>query len=704
MKPLAVLLLLGTTPVYSAIDLDGSQVEYPLAEGDPSPVGDPLIYVPDQHDCPLPCVDYSNVHKWTPFFSVDRLRRCEQPMLLQFSVSHPLDDPTTDVLVRSCTLGADPSEGDRTIINATSVEFENPKTADGLVEISLDVAPACAIEGQERKGELSLSRSSGFGQASGSDVAALLHYMEEFFNVKDNCDETLLFAYSKKTVAGVYIGAGLGKQTIASSLEAVAQGLQNTASVANRTLAQLCDIESKAEQIFGISIDTTGNILAVQRAAFDWVQGKCAIDGILDVPEDTLAVKIFDIAGASFSDDVALALNGTSNSGPSSRSNLRQITQNAGVMKRSTCSYIQVQAGDGCTSLAAKCGIRGADFTKYNSKTNLCSTLQEGDYVCCSAGDPYVPSKPDAPVQNADGTCSSYLIQNGDTCSSLAEKYGLTVDDIESFNKGKTWAWTECGKMLLGYNMCLSEGAPPLPPPQQGAECGPLVPGTQQPTDSTINMADLNPCPLKACCSNWGFCGPFAAHCEIHAPEDGGPGSKLEGYSSSCVSNCGNEIKQNSGPPTAFNRIGYYESWNLGRDCLWLNASNANTDGTYTHMHWGFAEIDPNTWKPIITDPHGQWEGFKKLENIKKIISFGGWAYSTEPATYNIIRSAIITNRETFATNIAQFLEDEGLDGVDIDWEYPGVCYLNIIDGSQIIFPHCYSLTDQVFFRPQISW
>lgn len=86
--------------------------------------------------------------------------------------------------------------------------------------------------------------------------------------------------------------------------------------------------------------------------------------------------------------------------------------------------------------------------------------------------------------------------------------------------------WTECKNMLLGYNMCLSDGKAGLPPPQAGAECGPLVPGTAL-TDSTTSIADLNPCALKACCSNWGFCGVFPAHCDIHQPEGGGPGSKV---------------------------------------------------------------------------------------------------------------------------------------------------------------------------------
>jgi hypothetical protein len=187
--------------------------------------------------------------------------------------------------------------------------------------------------------------------------------------------------------------------------------------------------------------------------------------------------------------------------------------------KRAECRYVTVVADDGCGSLIAKCGISNADFTKFNPASNLCSSLQAGDYVCCSSGDPHTDPKPDPPKQGSDGTCATHLIVENDSCSKLAKQYGITVDDIEKWNKGRTWAWTDCKSMLLGYNMCLSDGAVPLPPPQQGAECGPLVPGTKQPSNKSVSIADLNPCPLKACCSNWGFCGPFPEHCDIHAPE-----------------------------------------------------------------------------------------------------------------------------------------------------------------------------------------
>lgn len=68
-----------------------------------------------------------------------------------------------------------------------------------------------------------------------------------------------------------------------------------------------------------------------------------------------------------------------------------------------------------------------------------------------------------------------------------------------------------------------------------------------------------------------------------------------------------------------------------------------------------------------------QWNDFKAL-SAKRIISFGGWGYSTEPATYDRLREAMTeANRMNFVNNIISFLNKEGLDGVDFDWEYPGV-------------------------------
>ncbi|RYP12509.1 hypothetical protein DL766_009948 [Monosporascus sp. MC13-8B] len=465
-------------------------------------------------------------------------------------------------------------------VAATGAPVENPKKWEELLDASLDIVPACAVTGKELQEKLALSASGSGGKGSGGEVAILLEGMRKFFNAEDNYDENFLFAYYRQTVASVYIGGGLGKPTIGSAMETLAARLQTGGSIPGRTVAQLCNGGRQPERVFGVFIDITGDLAGVQKTAWDWSQGNCAAD--------------------------------------------RELVS-AGVLP--SIKHIQVVAGDSYAFLAFKYGINGADFTKYNLKKDLCSTFMPGDYVCYSAGDPYTEPKPNPPKAGPDGTCTTHLIANRDSCAALAKKYGLTISQIKRFNKGKTWAWTECTAMLSGYNMCLSEGTAPLPPPQQGTECGPLVPGTKPPNNKSILLADLNPYPLKACCNNWGFYSPFAAHCEIHAPKDGGPDSKLPGFQRTYVSNCGTEIKQNSGPPAAFERIGYYKSWNLERDCLWLKAKNVNNDLSYTQ--------------------------------------------------------AIIDNRKKFATNLAQFVKNKGLDGVDIDWEYPGAP--DILIGGQPI-------------------
>ncbi|ORY44142.1 glycoside hydrolase [Rhizoclosmatium globosum] len=54
--------------------------------------------------------------------------------------------------------------------------------------------------------------------------------------------------------------------------------------------------------------------------------------------------------------------------------------------------------------------------------------------------------------------------------------------------------------------------------------------------------------------------------------------------------------------------------------------------------------------------------------NLKTIVSIGGWSGSRGFSA--IAASASIT--QTFVKNVHAFLDSEGFDGVDLDWEYPG--------------------------------
>lgn len=93
-------------------------------------------------------------------------------------------------------------------------------------------------------------------------------------------------------------------------------------------------------------------------------------------------------------------------------------------------------------------------------------------------------------------------------------------------------------------------------------------------------------------------------------------------------------------------------------------------------MHFAFGALTTD-WQVTFADNLTQFEfsQFVRVAGPKRILSFGGWTFSTDPGTFNIFRSGVATaaNQATMASNIAAYINDYGLDGVDFDWEYPAV-------------------------------
>ncbi len=59
----------------------------------------------------------------------------------------------------------------------------------------------------------------------------------------------------------------------------------------------------------------------------------------------------------------------------------------------------------------------------------------------------------------------------------------------------------------------------------------------------------------------------------------------------------------------------------------------------------------------------------KEYAGLKVMISFGGWG-GCAPCSPVFARPA---SRETFAASVKRFLDRYGADGIDLDWEYPGI-------------------------------
>jgi GH18 family chitinase len=429
----------------------------------------------------------------------------------------------------------------------------------------------------------------------------------------------------------------------ASAAHVMARFAEHAKAPTERATAQICS--SFGPSMLGIVADASGDLGRVQKS-IAMVSNATCLGG-----DGTSFLNGTDIKMLPAT-DVVVAPQGDK---PDQH---RRSTQ---LQQRATCKYTQVKTGDGCWALADRCGISQDDLIKFNGQPNFCAAMLPNQYVCCGPG-----TLPDfSPQPNKDGSCSSYTVAANDYCASIATAHSMTVDGIEAVNK-QSWAWAGCGRLLVGQVMCLSDGTPPMPAAVANAVCGPQVPGTKPPP-AGVHVADLNPCPLNACCNVWGQCGITPDFCTVSPSDTGAPGSSKPGINS-CISHCGLDIPNVGGGPSRLRQLGYFESFAKDRACM--NMDMAGIPDAYTDVHYSFAGITKDFHVDVSQYPD-VWEAFKKIRQFK-VVSFGGWSFSTDTDTFPIFRLGVTdAERQTFASNIVNFVNQNGLDGVDFDWEYP---------------------------------
>ncbi len=71
-----------------------------------------------------------------------------------------------------------------------------------------------------------------------------------------------------------------------------------------------------------------------------------------------------------------------------------------------------------------------------------------------------------------------------------------------------------------------------------------------------------------------------------------------------------------------------------------------------------------------ITDISAQLPYLQGFQGVKRVVSFGGWAFCTDPSTYMIMRDAVSTeaNLNALVDSVVNFVKEYDLDGIDWDW------------------------------------
>ncbi|KAK8116047.1 Glycoside hydrolase [Apiospora sp. TS-2023a] len=564
--------------------------------------------------CPTRCSQTGPApDDWPVYKDLDQLRKCPDAIFYDFSLFAPVDEPGQKNRLYAC------SAGDGSWSHAKDYSRQvKPEFASSQANVSYEIGwwPSSQPAGLQKKGKKTTLAS----------IRALSQQMRQYMTEGHAPTDRpfLRFAKFGKTTLGIYVGQalqneGTGEAALMAFEESLAvepsgnSALLDGASAGDGVAMQLCNPGDDATRMFAIMASTNDTFGSIQRAMESLSQAKC-LSGFAG--STNVTAEAYFVTPLPFTDFSAEA-----------------------------------------SAELFRCGVSEKDFMKYNTRKDLCPSLQPLEHVCCSAGD-----MPDfRPKPHSDGSCDTYKVGNNDYCASIAAAKSLTVKELESFNK-KTWGWNGCERLWSGTIICVSKGDAPMPAPLANAICGPQ--GVK------IDLAKLNQCDLNACCDVWGQCGTTDDFCTDTSSDN--PGTAEPG-TNGCISNCGTDIWRTGGGESR--SIAYFEGYNSdsNRACLWMDARQIDT-AKYTHVHFGFATLTEDFQVDVggILSQY-QFETFKNIRGTKRILTFGGWEFSTSPKTYHIFRNAVTSaNRVTTAKNIANFVKDNNLNGVDIDWEYPG--------------------------------
>jgi len=351
--------------------------------------------------CPEACSQTGpDPRNWTVYPHVSRLDGCKKTVILDFALHASLRDTQK---IRSCT------------ITGHDFDMSDQSSGTGLINATSEsISPELAWWSSSRTGP-----SNGTASGIISVISQLRSYLKNFASASQN--STIVFGTSHDATVGIYVGASIPNPSVADKLFQPLLDRLQSSGLSKATALQLCGPDRAAGSVVGIMASEGSDLTTAQDAVKSWASAQC-VEGSV---------------GSSKLPNMTISTTATHLSTPANTTNSNGTVtyHGVGLRKRGDCKTVKVESGDGCGTLAQKCGLSDPNLiTKYNSASNFCSTLMPGQRVCCSDG-----TLPDIrPKPNSDGSCFMYESVVNDTCSSIALGNGLTVQDLDDLNKN-TW-------------------------------------------------------------------------------------------------------------------------------------------------------------------------------------------------------------------------------------------------------------------------
>lgn len=294
---------------------------------------DPALLKVALDHCPVNCNEFGfHPNNWTLYSRPSRLVRCNQPMLLDFSLFTSLRQAAP---IRACT------------VDLTS------GTNNTVDELSTEAASCTPLSGNMSRVEaqVELTSSGPATPVAIDDLQAATNSLSTSLSASQgSCNQSLsLFAYSNLTSIGLFAGSGVST-LVQPILQQFVTGLL-TEGFPDSAAAQMCaDAQRSSRYSFGIFAVKNGDLAAVQEAVALWSLGGCvsSYDRLIPWQNMTLSVPVGDTDNVTNTSNNTIS-DQTQTAGNSYNSSL--VARHAWHLnKRSDCSTIQVASGDTCKS------------------------------------------------------------------------------------------------------------------------------------------------------------------------------------------------------------------------------------------------------------------------------------------------------------------------------------------------------------------